>query len=118
MPYKAENIVRKGEIACSSNFSFSHNVFHSCISVVRQNAAFYGNGLKQIQALKPTDSVFRLCFDVSKSSVRCFKHLSLTMANHKISPCAQASKNLPKKLADGGLLLGVAPANIIHALSY
>ena len=22
-----ENIVRKGEIACSSNFSFSHNVF-------------------------------------------------------------------------------------------
>ena len=25
----SENIVGKGEIACTSNFSFSHNVFHS-----------------------------------------------------------------------------------------
>ena len=29
-----------------SNFSFSHNVFHSYISLARQNAALCGNGLK------------------------------------------------------------------------
>ena len=45
VPCRVENIVRKGEIACSSNFSFSHNVFHSYISLVRQNAALCGNGL-------------------------------------------------------------------------
>ena len=28
----------------TSNFSFSHNVFHSYISLVRQNAALCGNG--------------------------------------------------------------------------
>ena len=33
-----KNIVRKGEIA-------HHNVFHSYISLVRQNAALCGNGL-------------------------------------------------------------------------
>ena len=44
--YIVENIVRKGEIACSSNFSFSHNVFHSYISLVLQNVALYGNGLR------------------------------------------------------------------------
>ena len=38
--------VRKGEIACNKQFfPFSHNVFQSCISLVRQNAAFCGNGL-------------------------------------------------------------------------
>ena len=30
---------------CTSNFSFSQNVFHSCISLVHQNAVFFGNGL-------------------------------------------------------------------------
>ena len=34
-----ENIV-------TSNFSFSHNVFHSYISFVRQTVALYGTGLK------------------------------------------------------------------------
>ena len=29
---RAENIVEKGEIACSSNFSFSHNVFKRLLS--------------------------------------------------------------------------------------
>ena len=44
-------MVRKGEIACykqllvTSNFSFSHNVFHSYISLMRQNAALCRNGL-------------------------------------------------------------------------
>ena len=39
------NIVRKGEIAFTRNLSFFHNVFHSYISLVRQNAALCGNGL-------------------------------------------------------------------------
>ena len=38
-------MVRKGEIACYKQFSFSHNVFHSYISLMRQNAALCGNGL-------------------------------------------------------------------------
>ena len=29
---RVENIVEKGEIACSSNFSFSHNVFKRLLS--------------------------------------------------------------------------------------
>ena len=29
----------------TSSFSFSHNVFHSCISLVRQNVALCGNVL-------------------------------------------------------------------------
>ena len=40
-------IVRKGEIACYKQFFFSHNVFHSYISVMRQTATLCGNGLLQ-----------------------------------------------------------------------
>ena len=40
----------------TSNFSFSHNVFHSYISLVRQNAALCGNGLKA-QLVLVTDFV-------------------------------------------------------------
>ena len=35
----------KEKLLVTSNFSFSHNAFHSYISLVRQNAALYGNGL-------------------------------------------------------------------------
>ena len=52
MPYRVENIVKKKvckkeKLPVTSNFSFSHNVFHSytCISLVRQNAALCGSGL-------------------------------------------------------------------------
>ena len=49
VPYRVENIVRKGEIACYKQFLlFSHNVFHSYISLVCQNAALHGNGLTQL----------------------------------------------------------------------
>ena len=40
--------MRKGEIACF-NFSFSHNVFHSFISLACQNVVLCGNGLKEIR---------------------------------------------------------------------
>ena len=32
------------KLLVTSNFSFSHNVFYSYISLVRQNAALCGNG--------------------------------------------------------------------------
>ena len=35
----------KEELLVTSNVSFSHNVFHSYISLVCQNAALCGNGL-------------------------------------------------------------------------
>ena len=37
--------MRKGEIACYKQFSFSHNIFHSYISLIHQNAALCGHGL-------------------------------------------------------------------------
>ena len=40
-----ENIVGKGEIACRSNFSFSHNVFKRLLSQRRQEVSLCGNGL-------------------------------------------------------------------------
>ena len=43
VPYKVENIVRKEKLLVTSNFSFSHNVFYTYISLVRQNAALCGN---------------------------------------------------------------------------
>ena len=43
---RAENIVGKGEIACASNFSFSHNVFQKLLSQTRQKVSLCGKGLK------------------------------------------------------------------------
>ena len=43
---RVENIVGKGEIACTSNFSFSHNVFKRLLSQRRQKVSLCGNGLK------------------------------------------------------------------------
>ena len=42
---KVENIVGKGEIACTSNFSFSHNVFKRLLTQTRQNVLLCGIGL-------------------------------------------------------------------------
>ena len=41
---RVENIVGKGEIACTSNF-FSHNVFKRLLSKTRQKVSLCGNGL-------------------------------------------------------------------------
>ena len=43
---RIENIVEKGEIACTSNSSFSHNVFNKLLSQTRQKMSLCGNGLK------------------------------------------------------------------------
>ena len=47
MPYKVGNIVRRGEIACYRQFLlFSQFLFHTYLSLVSQNVAMCGNGLK------------------------------------------------------------------------
>ena len=43
--HRVENIGRKGEIACFKQFLLFHNVFHSYISLLRQIAALFANGL-------------------------------------------------------------------------
>ena len=44
---RVENIVGKGEIVCTSNFSFSHNVFKRLLlSQMHQKVSLCGNGLK------------------------------------------------------------------------
>ena len=47
---RIENIVGKGEIACTSNFSFSHNVFKRLLFQTRQMVSLCGNGLKRIKS--------------------------------------------------------------------
>ena len=42
---QVENTVGKGEIACSSNFSFSHSVFKRPVSQGPQKVSLCGNGL-------------------------------------------------------------------------
>ena len=42
---RVENIVQKGKIACTSNFSFSHNVFKRLLSQTCHKVSLCGNGL-------------------------------------------------------------------------
>ena len=49
---RIENIVGKGEIVCTSNFSFSYNVFKRLLSKTRQKVSLCGNGLTKRQNLK------------------------------------------------------------------
>ena len=42
----AEEIVGKGEIVCTNNFSFSHNIFKRLLSQTRQKVSLRWNGLK------------------------------------------------------------------------
>ena len=42
---RVENIVGKGEIACTSNFSFSHDVYKMLLSHTRQKVTLCGIGL-------------------------------------------------------------------------
>ena len=51
MPYRVENITRKGEIACDKQFLLFSQCFHSYISLVCQNAILCGNGLNLYHAI-------------------------------------------------------------------
>ena len=42
---RVESIVEKEEIALTSNFFFSHNVFKSCLFVMCQNEYLWSKGL-------------------------------------------------------------------------
>ena len=42
---RVEKIMGTREIACTINFSFSHNVFKRLLSQTRQKVSLYGNGL-------------------------------------------------------------------------
>ena len=42
-----ENIMGKGEIACYEQFLFYHNVFKSCLVLMRQNKYLWSEGLNQ-----------------------------------------------------------------------
>ena len=44
---RVENIVGKGEIACTSSFSFSQNVFKRLLSQMLQKVSLCGNRLKE-----------------------------------------------------------------------
>ena len=48
---RVEKIVGKGEIACTSNFSFSHNVFERLFSQTHQKVSLCGNGLNTAQMM-------------------------------------------------------------------
>ena len=45
---RVQNMVGKGEIACTSNFSFSHLVFKGLLSQRRQKVLLCGNGLNVV----------------------------------------------------------------------
>ena len=59
----------KEKLLITSNFSFSHNVFYSCISLVRQNVALCGNGLK-IRVENEVKDIFRKGFWMNRVPVR------------------------------------------------
>ena len=57
--YRLENIARKEKLLVTSNFSLSHNVFHSYISLVHQNVALWGNELNPIPSFNgPNENGF------------------------------------------------------------
>ena len=52
----------KEKLLVTSNFSFSHNVFHSYISLVGQNAVLCGNGLTRSHTMTPFDAPGKQAF--------------------------------------------------------
>ena len=49
---RVENILGKGEIACTSSFSFSHNVFTRFLFQTHQKVSLRGNGLNIDRAIQ------------------------------------------------------------------
>ena len=59
---RVENIVEKEEIACTSNFSFPHNVFNRFLSQTHQKVSLCGNGFTALALLLPAFSPFPTLF--------------------------------------------------------
>ena len=66
---RVENIVGKGEIACTSNFSFSLNVFKKLLSQRRQEVSLCGNGLTVSQTKKNLDRTKFKAFAADKLDI-------------------------------------------------
>ena len=71
---RVENIVAKGEIPCTNNFSFSNNVFKSLLSQMRQKVSLCGNGLNNTKHRAVCDNILTLsqrslCFHMSEVQV-------------------------------------------------
>ena len=108
MPYGVEKFVRKEEILVTSNFSFSHIVFHRYISLVCQNVALCGNGLRcritfncyQKSLTNTSDLYFAFFFFlvvrlfVFESTINCdcFLILSLSGTSASLSPLSSSSE--------------------------
>ena len=80
---RVENIVGKGEIACASNFSSSHNVFKRLLSQRCQKVSLCGDGLN----LCPV--ILRMKHPVKVTRGQNLKHI--------LSSCRQKNQLLPCK---------------------
>ena len=81
---KVENIVGKGEIACTSNLSFSHYVFKRLLSQARQKVSLCGNGLKFV------------CVFFIKKKFKCKHSFQLMELLFKITKSKTMFSTLPK----------------------
>ena len=61
---RVENIMRKGEVARESNFSFSRNVFKSCLLLICQNEYLWSKGLTDFCDSLRSLSTRLLCISV------------------------------------------------------
>ena len=66
----------KQKLLVTCNFSFSHNVFHSYVSLVHQNVALCGNGLRFKWLLKAYRKVGNKDYFIKPSLPVCYKHVS------------------------------------------
>ena len=82
---RVENIVGNGEIACTSNFSFSHNVFKRLLSQTCQRVSLHGNELN----LEVTLFTIIIFFD--------YHFMPHTKEIHAHSSDHSASRNIDRK---------------------
>ena len=61
MPYRVDNIVRKGEIACYKQFLLFSQYF-PWVYIFSQNAALCGNGLTHSHIMTPFDAPGKQAF--------------------------------------------------------
>ena len=117
---RVENIVGKGEIACTSNFSFSNNVLKRLLSQTRQKVSLCGDVLTFSVPIK---SLF-LCGgenNVGKGEIACtrnspnvFKRL-LSQNCQKVSLCSDVlTFSVPLKILSCRLLRNVYLAESVE----
>ena len=79
---RVENIVGKGEIACTSNFSLSHNVFNKLFSMTHQKVSLCGNGLT-LKVPSPTFVAFVASVDQDQAAQNALPDLKIYTEIHK-----------------------------------